>query len=162
MNDLKQRVDELEKRVARLEGNASPRQQLDSENRPAAGDPSSLIRVRLTNKRYQPQNLDLDQYQDHIWFDCSYLPEKIAKPTRAIKGLLEFADLFGEVKFRIGMTLNDRLEPGRPFSQQGTGFEYNQFLADHQWMLATREVDMRVLFRVTNILYEDGTVETFA
>jgi hypothetical protein len=150
------------KRVSRLEENASPRLQLDSENRSSAVDPSSLIRVRLTSKRYQPQNSDLNQYQDHIWFDCSYLPERLAKPTRAVKGLLEFTDLFGEVKFRIGLTLNDRLEPGRPFSQQGLGLEYNQFLADHQWMLATGEADMRVLFRVTNILYEDGTVEAFA
>lgn len=90
------------------------------------------------------------------------MPEGLNKPTRAVKGLLEFTDLFGEVKFRIGLTLNERLEPGRPFTQRGIGFEYNQFMAEHQWMRGTDKADMKVLFRVTNILYADGTAETFA
>lgn len=163
IDDVKQRLDELENRVARLEEQRIPVLEVDDQAaQPDSDESRSIIHARIRNKRFQPQNLDLGQYQDFVWFDCSYSPQKLTKPTRAIKGILEFTDLFGEVKFQIGVTLNERLEPNRLFNQTGTGFEYNKFLDAHQWVLATDEADMKVQFKVTQILFEDKTTKSFA
>ena len=161
MEDLRERFDELEKRVARLEALAFPMKQPNIDDQQIDRNPNNLIKMSLTNKRYQPKNPDRNLYEDNIWFDCLYMPEKLSKATRAIKGVLVVMDLFGEVKFRLRITINDRLEPNKPFNQQNIGFEYNQFKEDHQWMLATKETDMKVNFLITNILYEDGTSEAF-
>jgi len=158
---LKKRLAQLEERVGRLEAGAPESKKADVTDSPGKTDPTSLIRVIVINKRHQPPNIDLGQYQDHIWFDCSYHPEGIARITRAVKGVLEFADLFGEVKFRIGLTLNEPLSPDQVFTQKGIGFEYNQFMSDHQWMLGTNIDDMKITFRVNKILYVDGTEEIF-
>ena len=119
------------------------------------------MQVSISNKRYAPQNLNYGQYEDHIWFDVTYMAGALGKPTRALKGLLSFSDLFGEIKFQLNVTLNERLEPGRPFVQNGIGFTYNQFMQDHQWMLSTSKADMKISFLVTNVIYADGSSEEF-
>jgi hypothetical protein len=161
---IKVRLNHLEERIARLEAISHTQQEEKPDAAKIKGrpDPASIIGVRISNKRYQPANLDLSQYQDHIWFDCSYQPNGLTKSTRAVKGFLEFTDLFGEAKFRIGLTLNERLDPGKVRTQVGIGFEYNQFDSSHQWMHGTDLADMKFIFRVTTILYTDGTQENFA
>ncbi|MCB9896415.1 MAG: hypothetical protein H6825_00290 [Planctomycetes bacterium] len=101
-----------------------------------------------------------DVYQDHIWFDCEFCAVQLKSPARAIKGTIEFCDLFGEPRFRIGYTLNERLQPGARVTAAGLGFEYNDFMNEHQWMLTTDLDDMTVRFQVGQILYEDGATET--
>jgi hypothetical protein len=87
---------------------------------------------------------------------------KDAKPTRAAKWVLEFADLFGEVRFQLRTTLNDPLTLGKAYVQSGIGFAYNEFMDDHQWMLVTDLRDMRCSFQLLNVLYRDGTKESIA
>lgn len=154
-DELVERVASLEARVAALESKivantAFPPAQDESA---AAG----IIQVQVTNKRY-----DAGEYQPHVLFDCVFTPVGLTRATRAVKGLLEFCDLFGAPRFVIGYVLNDRLEPGKSLNQQGIGFEFNQFISDHQWMLGTKLDDMTVRFRVDQILYEDGAAETMA
>jgi len=77
-----------------------------------------------------------------------------------MKGTIEFSDHFDEVRFRIQVTVNEPLEPGRRLTQKGVGFAYNQFMEAHQWMLATKEQDMKCALRLSNVLYADGEAET--
>lgn len=156
--DIERRLAEVEARVAVLECGGAPVRPPTPPSEKQQ-DASSIIRLVVTNKRYQPQDLSMDQYQDHIWFDCDFRAMELVRPARAIKGTVEFCDLFGEPRFRIGHTLNDPIAPGGSASVQGIGFEYNQFLSEHQWMLSTDLNDMTVRFSVAQILYKDGTVE---
>lgn len=143
---------------------ASPSETVDSRTTPhhrSAGPQAqaqdrarSIILPTLSNKRHSKL-----QYQDYILWDVSYEAVGLTRPARAIKGVLEFADLFGDVKFEIQVTLNDPLRPGGTTSQKGVGFEFNQFRDTHGWMLTTDLRDMRVFFRVQSILYEDGSTE---
>lgn len=125
---------------------------------PAASDAeraTSMVLVDILNKRYQET-----EYEKYLWWDATYNPVRLAKATRAIKGTVEFADLFGEVHFRLQVVINDPMNPGRKFTTPGVGFTMNQFMEDHQWMLATDISDMTVKFRIQSIIYTDGTKET--
>lgn len=160
MTDLEKRLTELERRVALLEtqhASAAPAD-LPQELPPPPALPGPL-KVAVSNKRFDPANPGLGTYDDHIWFDCVYTLAPHVKATRAIKGTLEFADLFGEVRFRLQSTLNTSLSPGASTREDGIGFSYNQFMTEHQWMLATALKDMRCTFNVQSLLYVDGTSE---
>lgn len=108
----------------------------------------------IRNKRYQE-----GEYEKFLWWDAIYNPVRLTKATRAVKGTAEFADLFGEVHFRLKIVINDPMQPGRTFTTLGVGFTFNQFMDDHQWMLATEVSNMTVKFRVQSIIYTDGTME---
>jgi hypothetical protein len=141
-------IDSLESRVSALESLATgPAYQSVA---PQDGvDAQELIRFDVRNKRY-----DKGEYQEHIWFDCTFTAVGLVRSARAVKGALEFCDLFGAPQFLIGYTLTERLDPGASVNMQGIGFDFNQFMPSHQWMLGTRLEDMTVRFRVDQILYQ--------
>lgn len=156
MSTMEERLVHIESRLDLLESKNFP--SATSSHQQTLGPTSDqLVALTVSSKRF-----DAGDYEEHVWFDCIYTLSNTAKPTRAVKGLLEFADLFGDVKFRIQATVNEPLTPGKPLTQSGIGFTYNQFMAEHQWMLATNLSDMSCSFKVLNALYADGTTEAFA
>ena len=110
-----------------------------------------LIAIKITNKRY-----DKIEYREYIWFDVEYNPINISKPTRSVKGILIFCDLFGDAKFKIGMTINDPLKPGEVLLKRGIGFDYNEYDDEQNWVRNTDLKDMTFRFQVISILYADG------
>jgi hypothetical protein len=159
--DFERRLFELETRVANLEGGVAP-VHAAMPIPEIHQDAVSIIRLVVTNKKYQPEDHNRNLYQDNIWFDCEFSAVGLTRTARAVKGALEFCDLFGEPKFLIGYTLNEPISPGGLVSAPGIGFEYNQFMSDHQWMLGSSLKDMKVQFRVVQILYDDGTLDNIA
>ncbi len=117
---------------------------------------NSYLVPTLKNKRFDRQG-----YEDFIWFDISWDTTKLPKSTRAVKGVLHIVDVFGEPKLSINTTIDTPLEPGKPYTEKGTGFEYNQFKQEHDWVLGTKEKDMNIVFVPTAIIYTDGTKEEF-
>jgi hypothetical protein len=83
----------------------------------------------------------------------------LKKAARAIKGVLHFQDLFGETRMRVNWTIDEPLAPSDVYVEKGTGFEYNMFMNDHQWVNSTDLANMKAAFVVTNIIYQDGTTE---
>lgn len=157
MNSIEDRLAQLERRVEVLEEKNAVQLATAPDLPPLPAPPEEpLVALAVSNKRYDP-----GEYESHIWFDCVYTLSSRSKPTRAVKGLIEFADLFGDVKFRLHTTINEPLAPNRPLTQKGIGFSYNQFMGEHQWMLVTNLSDMRCSFRPTNAIYTDGTAETY-
>lgn len=146
---LARRIHSLEARVAALEAQVTTAHVPGGEprNQDAA---RPLISVRVMNKRYD------HAVQPHIWFDCIFTAVGLSRPARAVKGQLEFCDLFGAPIFTTAFTLNDRLEPGESLTKPSIGFVYNQFMTEHQWVLGTDLDNMTFRFRVDQILYEDG------
>lgn len=99
----------------------------------------------------------IDQkYNKFLWFDFELTPATLKKPTRSVKGVLVFCDLFGEIKYQISGTFNNKIEPGIPFIKKGVGVDYNQFMDEHNWLMNTDLKDMTFRFRVVSIIYEDG------
>lgn len=157
MSSLEERVAELERRLDLLEARAGVARPAGESDSPQQDLPNeTLVKLSVSNKRY-----DHGDYEDHIWFDCVYTLSQKSKPTRAVKGVIEFSDLFGEVKFRIQATVNDPLVPGIPLANPGIGFTFNEFMQEHQWMLTTDLSNMMCKFSVSNVLYSDGTAAAF-
>lgn len=128
----------------------------------AEKDESARVLIpKPRNKRFQPADWRNRVYDDAIWFDIIWDTSNLKKPLRAVKGILVFADLFGEPRYRVKLTINEPLEPGRQFSQTGIGFNYNQFSEEHRWMRSTEFADMTFRFEVQELLYEDGTRTKF-
>lgn len=158
-DSIQRRLTELEARVSALEKNTTHRPSTAATSSSSA-DPTNIVTVTVQNKRFEPENYDAGRHQDQIWFDCSFLGQDLARPARAIKGTLEFCDLFGEPQFRIGYTLNEAIDPNKTVFVPGLGFEYDEFIDEHQWMLGTALGDMTVRFRISQVLYQDGSNET--
>ena len=137
-------------KLAGAKGESSPSE--SEETKQTGLLPSEeLIAVKIANKRYNKA-----EYQEYIFFDVEYNPVNISKPTRSVKGIVVFCDLFGETKHRIGVTINDPLKPGEVLLKRGVGFEYNQFSDEDNWVRNTDIKDMTVRFQVVSILYADG------
>jgi hypothetical protein len=116
----------------------------------------SVVEVTMSNKKHQKVG-----YQEFVSFDLVWRATGLKQTARAIKGTLIFADLFGEPKFRLGAQLTDQLEPHGERTQTGSGFDFNQFRNEHQWVATTDLNDMRVWFETSDVLYLDGTTEKF-
>lgn len=116
----------------------------------------TIVKVKLTKKK-----LAKSGYEDFVTTDLVFTASGLDKPARAIKGILSFRDLFGEQRMALRWTIDDPLEPGQTVTTSGSGFEYNQFQDEHQWVATTAIKDMETTYRVTNILYQDGTRKDF-
>ena len=117
---------------------------------------TEVLSVNLLKKQF-----DVQDYEEFIWFDIEFTATGLDKPARAIKGVLNLQDLFGESPMAINLTLDEPLTPGEKVVRQGTGFEYNQFLDSHRWVLATDLQNMAASFTVMSVLYQDGTRRDF-
>jgi hypothetical protein len=121
----------------------------------AQSDPK-LVDVRLVRKQFTKQD-----YQDYVFFDIEYTAKGLDKSTRAIKGTLHLQDLFGESKMNLSWTIDKPLAPGGKIVEKGTGFKYNQFTSEHQWVKTSELANMTASFTVRSILYADGTRQDF-
>jgi hypothetical protein len=156
LRDLENRVEALEALlqrepsvVAPAKSNSVPLETVDRSR--------SVVEMALNGKKFVP-----GQYgDDRIDMDFTLTLAASSRPTRAVKGQLVFTDLFGDTGFIIGYTVNDALQPGAAFAARGVGFDYNQFMNDHNWMLGTDIQDMMSYFEVRSIIYQDGTSESF-
>lgn len=123
---------------------------------------NDIIEIIVTNKRFQDTDSHRRIYREAIWWDAEYKAVNLKKPARAIKGVIEFADLFGEVHFRLRITIDEPISKNKSVKEEGVGFRYNQFMSDHAWMRTTKLKDMKVSFKVSSIIYEDGTTENIS
>lgn len=132
-----------------------------STTAPRSNKATNVLTPTLENKHFQDTDIEKNIYQKAIYFDIKWDTSKLKRPTRAVKGVLVFADLFGEPKFRIRLTIDDPLAPKEKFTQTGIGFRYNQFTSTHKWVRSTDLSNMTFQFEVREILYRDGTTEKF-
>ncbi|MFO1407023.1 MAG: hypothetical protein U1F08_05740 [Steroidobacteraceae bacterium] len=116
----------------------------------------TVLTVALVSKR-----LEKSGYEDFLTTNLEFAATGLDKPARAIKGTVIFTDLFDEPRMSIKWVINQRLQPGQVLRTNGEGVEYNEFKDDHQWLATTKTENIRVHYRVTSILYEDGTRREF-
>ena len=115
-----------------------------------------IVQTTLTSKRFAKQS-----YQDFIFFDLEHRATGLDQPARAVKGVLELQDLFGDTQFRVTWSIDEPLTPNGIVIERGVGFKYNQFMDDHSWVRQTDLPNMRAKFVVRSILYLDGIRRDF-
>lgn len=130
---------------------------------PPVGQPdaATILVPTASNKDVHIATFEDNDIHSGIYFDFSWNTDNLPKPTRAVKGRLLITDLFGETKRTINWTLNDTLTPGKTYTEHGVGFDYNQFSSEDTWVRQTDLKDMKFKFIATDILYQDGTAQSF-
>lgn len=121
-----------------------------------AGGPQNLrdeiISIRILKKEFSKQD-----YQEYVFFDIELTANGLDRAARAVKGTMKFQDLFGETKLSLGWTVDVPISVGGTITEKGTGFEYNQFIDSHQWAKTTKVDNMKAIFSIESIIYEDGS-----
>lgn len=132
---------------------------LAAEKKPVATEPvlaDTIMAVNLISKRLVKQ-----KYEEMIVLDMDVTASGLDRPARAIKGVLKVTDLFGDEKVRINWDFDNPVAPGGVVRERGNGLKYNQFRDQDRWLSATEQQNMKVIFTVKSILYEDGTRRDF-
>jgi len=127
--------------------NFSPKEKSQIEN--------EIINVEIISKE-----LTKADYQEFVFFKLNVSAPGLEKNARAIKGIMNFQDLFGETMMKINWTIDEPISAGGDIILEG-GFKYNQFLNDNRWVAATDKNNMKAVYTVRSILYEDGTKVNF-
>lgn len=110
-----------------------------------------IIEVVIMDKQLMKQD-----YQEYVFFKLKITAPGLDKNARAIKGIMNFNDLFGETMMRIKWTIDEPVEANGTLNLDG-GFTYNQFLESNRWVANTDIKNMAATYSVESILYEDGT-----
>lgn len=121
---------------------------------PALAD--TILTVNLLSKRRIKQ-----KYDEMIILDMDVTASGLDKPARAIKGVLKVTDLFGEPRMNINWDFDSPVAPGGVLQERDKGVNYNQFNDRSRWLDSTEQQNMKVIFTVKSILYEDGTRRDF-
>jgi hypothetical protein len=155
---------DMESRLAALEGqkqNSPENNQLPVVQAPIANDEkTSSISVSLIRKSFHKANIMAGDAGDRIDFALNF-KSNIDKDLRAFKGAIVIKDLFDEVVLRVTLMQETGLAAGGTSLWEG-GIQYNQFLPNHQRLLGLDTNDAGVSFEVENLIYSDGTRESFA
>lgn len=116
---------------------------------------NEIVKVTILDKKLIERD-----YQEFIFFKFDVVATGLDKKARAIKGVMNFNDLFGETMMMVNWTVDEPISPGGTISLEG-GFKYNQFIENNRWVASTDKEDMNATYTVQSILYEDGTRKDF-
>jgi hypothetical protein len=153
---LEERVEELERKVLYLMSI------IESQSISGSSSSVEVILPRITveilelefNKSDSNNNWAND-FQD--WLSLSFkFTNNLEKEIRAAKGTIVFKDLFGDPWWEINLAINDLLPSKESFIWTGR-INYNNFSTEMQRAKNTDPKDVIVEYRVTNILFTDGT-----
>jgi hypothetical protein len=133
----------------------NPQQRRDSDEK------RGPIDLKVTGKRVIPKDARRGRFSEYIVWDAEFTYSRVSKDVRAAKGAIEFRDIFGELKIAVATTLNKPAPVGGTVRESEQGIERNQFIDRHDWLAFTSLDDMVVRFRVEELIYSDGTRESF-
>ena len=119
----------------------------------------SPISVRLISKTFHKGNFRMGDAGNRIDFTFLF-QSHLEKDVRAFKGAVIIKDLFDQDILRVTLTHETGLQANGTTTWQG-GIKYNQFMATHQRLLTVEQNDIAVSFACENILYTDGSRESF-
>jgi len=159
---LEETVAALEARVQQLEIFLAEALGYGDEDSAAPAATGELtLPVRITRKHFAAQDAAHDHWEDFIELDVEIDTTPLSRPAVALKGMLQFADAFGQVHFTMPVQINDNIKPGSSVRQKGLDFEYNQFDNAHKWMMSTEAKKMVVAYQLSAIMYADGATELY-
>jgi hypothetical protein len=162
IESLSSRVTALEKKQIvfdKINTNAPDKITSETSNVLQKAQPNSkFIRVELIEKNLVLEDYDLGIHEDQIEFQLHFHNISDAK-IRAVKGDLVFHDLFDTEVFRIGVTMNNSIEPGK-FSAWSGGFIYNEFIQEHVHFLGFKTDDLKLTLDNEKIVIKDDKFQT--
>ena len=120
---------------------------------------SSKIMVIVIDKHNLPINYDANRYSPRVEFDIN-IANITSKSIKGIQGVLTIKDLFGEKIISLNCDFTGKIIPTNDNrTYEGIGFDINQFMDDHIKVYNENFEDLIFEYKVTKIIYSDGTQE---
>lgn len=113
----------------------------------------------MTYHKSDESNNYANGYSDWITFKFKFT-NNLPKAIKAFKGAAVFADIFGDVWWRIDISQTLELQPQESKIWEGQ-MDYNQFIDSHKRAIHTDLKDIFVTFAPDQIYYSDGTKVKF-
>ena len=160
---LESKLQDLENRLLALEepqeNSAEPQSVALNITPEKTENKKSLISVTLARKTFHKGDYRAGDVGDRIDFNLLFRSD-LPKDVRAFKGAVVIKDLFDVEIMRITLTQEAGIRAGGTSEWSG-GIKYNQFLPPHQRLLTVDTKDAIASFDLENVIYTDGTRESF-
>ena len=116
---------------------------------------SKALTFTVFDKGFVKSDIMNGIYEDKITFDIA-IQNKTNKEIRAIKGPLNFYDLFGEELFSANYTQEDVIKPNEVYKTQ-ISIDYNQFTDGHKTLNNKSLKDLKFEYVPEKIIFTDGS-----
>lgn len=137
-------------------------QEAMSDQAQAAADDQLAARTSMIVPGFQDFRFASTTEGDFIWLDVVWVGRRLDKTATEVRGDLLFYDLAGRLHFGLGVNLQRPIRPNQALVQTGLGIKYDASRVDHQWLRNTPLSGMRVDFRASRVLYEDGELVEYS
>jgi hypothetical protein len=108
------------------------------------------ISLTVVNKGFMEVN-----YQSYVTIKVVYKNESI-KDIRALRGAIQFTNLFGKEIFLSDITITDGVKAGQQAEWTGQ-IQYNQFMDKDKNLRFTDLADMKIVWKPAAVIFVDGT-----
>ncbi len=113
--------------------------------------------VTVKDKTNLPQNASAGRYSDRVELAFEVM-NRTDKTIRGVQGNLTVCDLFGKEFLRINCDFTGKSIPAGDFiTVNNLGIDINQFMDDHVKFYNTGFSDLNFQYKITNIVYDDGS-----
>lgn len=121
--------------------------------------PPRTIEITELAKGFQEADYLAGDSGDTITFTATFV-NHLGKNVRAFKGVVKFYDLFGGLIMNMTVNITDPVKAGKSLTWKGA-LDYNQFMDDDRKLKNTDGKDLLFDFKLTDVIYSDGTQESF-
>jgi len=94
-------------------------------------------------------------YQEYITYKF-VIKNKSDKEVRAVKGTVEFANLFGDKIKSLNFVYDQAIQPKNQATWSGTS-DYNQFVDSDKTLKAKALKDLKIVWKPEKIIFSDGS-----
>lgn len=113
--------------------------------------------VTVISKTNLEEDYNVGRYSDRVEFGFE-ITNKTDTPIKGVQGILTIYDLFNEEILSIGCDFTGNTIPaGQSISVSDLGIDINQFMDSHVKLYNTNFSDLNFEYKVTNIVYADGS-----
>ncbi len=115
--------------------------------------------VELLKKGFRAHDYSAGISDDSVTFEVEF-ENLTGKDIRAFDGRLTFTDLLENKIISANLAINDPISAYTPLKWSGQ-LDYNQFLDKHQRLRAADFENIKIVFEVRKILFDDGSVKEY-
>lgn len=161
--ELEQQIEEIKELLSKLNltlelNNSEALTNFDVSVNALDSSPLAVELVALVYHKSGVSNNYANDYQDWISFTFTFT-NSTEKAIQAAKGTIVFMDVFGEEWWRIGLTLNESINPGEAISWSGQ-INYDGYNDSHQTAKYMDAADVTMRYDVAQLMFADGTKVT--
>lgn len=120
---------------------------------------SQKVTVNVTDKQSLDINYNAGRYSPRVEFVFE-VHNNTSKDIKGVQGTLTIKDLFGVDIMSLGLDFTGQTIPADTSATfNDLGFDINRFMDDHVKVYSTNLEDLNFEYKVTSIVYSDGTTE---